>query len=568
MMAGKENSAMTILMDFAKPCKGKLIGSVILAVLGALCGMIPYLAVSRGIIMICHEDYAFSKLAFLALIALAGYLGQVWFGTFSTMKSHESAFIILRNIRMAITEKLSRVPMGTILDTPSGKFKTIIVDTVEKLELPLAHMVPELTANILIPVLMLVYLFSLDWRLALISLVTIPVGAFCYMGMMKDYEKRYARVLAAGKNMDAATVEYIGGIEVVKTFNQGERSYKKYADTVAENETAKVTWFKQTNGYYVMGLSILTATLVGVLPLGSWLFINGRVEAGTLITCIILALGLVKPLIQALQYTDSLAMVDSTVKEVGNLLDEPELVRPTERAVLADTDVSFDHVTFRYKETEVLHGISFDCAKNGMTAIVGPSGSGKSTFTNRIKKRFGDDVVVLYHDNYYRRQDGIPFEQRVTVNYDHPDSLETELLVEHLKLLRQGKAIDCPVYDYSQHNRSDKILHITPSPVILVEGILLLADPRVRELLDIKVYVEADADERILRRISRDVEERRRDLNGIIKQYLNTVKPMHYLYVEPTRSKADIVINSGKNDVAFDLFVSKISMELEKRKQG
>ena len=384
MMAGKENSAMTILVDFAKPCKGKLIGSVILAVLGALCGMIPYIAVSRGIIMICHEDYAFGKLAFLALIALAGYLGQVWFGTFSTMKSHESAFIILRNIRMAITEKLSRVPMGTILDTPSGKFKTIIVDTVEKLELPLAHMVPELTANILIPVLMLVYLFSLDWRLALISLVTIPVGAFCYMGMMKDYEKRYARVLAAGKNMDAATVEYIGGIEVVKTFNQGERSYKKYADAVAENETAKVTWFKQTNGYYVMGLSILTATLVGVLPLGSWLFINGRVEAGTLITCIILALGLVKPLIQALQYTDSLAMVDSTVKEVGNLLDEPELVRPTERAVLADADVSFDHVTFRYKETEVLHGISFDCAKNGMTAIVGPSGSGKSTIARLI----------------------------------------------------------------------------------------------------------------------------------------------------------------------------------------
>lgn len=132
---------------------------------------------------------------------------------------------------------------------------------------------------------------------------------------------------------------------------------------MAENETAKVTWFKQTSGYYVMGLSILTATLVGVLPLGSWLFINGRVEAGTLITCIILALGLVKPLIQALQYTDSLAMVDSAVKEVGDLLDEPELVRPTERAVLADADVSFDRVTFRYKETEVLHGISFDCAK-------------------------------------------------------------------------------------------------------------------------------------------------------------------------------------------------------------
>ena len=445
MMAGKENSAMTILMDFAKPCKGKLIGSVVLAVLGTLCGMIPYIAVSRGIIMICHEDYAFSKLAFLALIAFAGYLGQVWFGTFSTMKSHESAFIILRNIRMAITGKLSRVPMGTILDTPSGKFKTIIVDTVEKLELPLAHMVPELTANILIPILMLVYLFSLDWRLALISLVTIPVGAFCYMGMMKDYEKRYARVLAAGKNMDAATVEYIGGIEVVKTFNQGERSYKKYADAVAENETAKATWFKQTNGYYVMGLSILTATLVGVLPLGSWLFINGSVEAGTLITCIILALGLVKPLIQALQYTDSLAMVDSTVKEVGNLLDEPELVRPTERAVLADADVSFDHVTFRYKETEVLHGISFDCAKNGMTAIVGPSGSGKTTLVGLIARfwdvkegqiTLGDRDVREYTSGSLLKNFAIVFQNvylfedtvENNIRFGRPDASEDEII--------------------------------------------------------------------------------------------------------------------------------------------
>ena len=196
--------------------------------------------------------------------------------------------------------------------------------------------------------------------------------------------------------------------------------------------------------------------------------------------------------------------------------------------------------------------------------VAGGSGSGKSTFTNRIKEYFGDDVVVLYHDNYYRRQDGVPFEQRVTVNYDHPDSLETELLVEHLKQLKEGKSIECPVYDYTKHNRSNEVIRIDPKPVILVEGILLLADPRVRDLLDIKVYVEADADERILRRISRDVEERGRDLNGIIKQYLTTVKPMHYLYVEPTRSKADIVINSGKNDIAFDLFVSKIKLLLGK----
>ena len=151
----------------------------------------------------------------------------------------------------------------------------------------------------------------------------------------------------------------------------------------------------------------------------------------------------------------------------------------------------------------------------------------------------------------------------MTVNYDHPDSLETDLLVEHLKQLKAGKTVECPVYDYNQHNRSDEIITIEPKPVILVEGILLLADERIRDLLDIKVYVEADADERILRRILRDVEERGRDLHGIIDQYLATVKPMHYMYVEPTRAKADIVINSGKNDVAFDLFVSKITQLLD-----
>lgn len=167
-------------------------------------------------------------------------------------------------------------------------------------------------------------------------------------------------------------------------------------------------------------------------------------------------------------------------------------------------------------------------------------------------------MAVIYHDNYYRCQDDVPFEARKKVNYDHPDSLETDLLTEHLKKLKAGESIECPVYDYSQHNRSKETLHIEPKRIILVEGILLLTDPRVRELLDIKIYVDADADERILRRIIRDVKERGRDLDNIVEQYLTTVKPMHYLYVEPMRNRADIVVNSGMNDVAFDVVRSKI----------
>lgn len=195
--------------------------------------------------------------------------------------------------------------------------------------------------------------------------------------------------------------------------------------------------------------------------------------------------------------------------------------------------------------------------------IAGGSGSGKSTFTNKLKALYGDKITVLYHDNYYRRHDELSLEERKHINYDDPAALETDLLVEHLKKLKAGESIECPVYDYSQHNRSHETIHVEPKRIILVEGILLLTDPRVRELLDIKIYVDADADERILRRITRDVKERGRDLDNIVDQYLTTVKPMHYLYVEPMRNRADIVVNSGMNDVAFDVVRAKIRDLLE-----
>ncbi|MFV0635345.1 uridine kinase [Mitsuokella sp.] len=199
-----------------------------------------------------------------------------------------------------------------------------------------------------------------------------------------------------------------------------------------------------------------------------------------------------------------------------------------------------------------------DTNKTTIIGIAGGTGSGKSTFTNRLKAYFGDEVTVIYHDDYYKPHDDIPFEQRQYINYDHPDSLDTDLLVGHLEKLRAGESIDCPVYDFTRHTRSAKTKRIEPSRVIIVEGILIFQDERLRNLFDIKIFVEADADERILRRVLRDMNERGRDLENIINQYLTTVKPMHYLYVEPTKNLADIVINSGLNDVAFDIMKTKI----------
>lgn len=195
--------------------------------------------------------------------------------------------------------------------------------------------------------------------------------------------------------------------------------------------------------------------------------------------------------------------------------------------------------------------------------IAGGTGSGKSTFTNRLKRAFGDAITVIYHDNYYKPHDDLTLEERRTINYDHPDALDTDLLVRHLEELRAGRAVDCPTYDFTQHTRAKKTVAIQPSRVIIVEGILIFQDARLRDLFDIKIYVEADADERILRRVTRDIKERGRSLENIMEQYLTTVKPMHYLYVEPTKTVADLILNSGLNDVAFDIMKTKIEALLE-----
>lgn len=184
------------------------------------------------------------------------------------MLSHRAAFAILKGIRTDIAAKLSRMPLGSVIETPSGKLKTLIVDTVEKMEVPLAHLIPELTSNLLVPLFMAAYLFWLDWRMALLALATFPVGLFCYMAMTKDYAERYATVQDAGKGMNAAIVEYINGIEVIKAFNQSSASYGKFVAAVRANRDAMKDWFRATNGYYVAGMAIAPASLITVLPAG------------------------------------------------------------------------------------------------------------------------------------------------------------------------------------------------------------------------------------------------------------------------------------------------------------
>ena len=189
--------------------------------------------------------------------------------------------------------------------------------------------------------------------------------------------------------------------------------------------------------------------------------------------------------------------------------------------------------------------------------IAGGTGSGKTTITRRLLQKFSSNVSVIYHDNYYKAHNDLNYEQRSLLNYDCPDAFDTELMLRDLKRLRAGEAIRCPVYDYTIHNRSEKTVLVKPSPVVIVEGILILQDPRLCELLDIKIFVDTDADVRILRRIVRDVRDRGRSLESVVDQYLTTVKPMHEMYVEPSKRNADIIIpEGGHNLVAMDMLIA------------
>lgn len=200
--------------------------------------------------------------------------------------------------------------------------------------------------------------------------------------------------------------------------------------------------------------------------------------------------------------------------------------------------------------------------------ISGGSCSGKTTFVNRLKRRFGKEITVLSHDSYYVSRDNMSDEEKAAVNYDHPDALETELLIRHIKSLKRGRWINCPIYDFEHHTRRRKTVRIMPSKIIIVEGVLIFADEELRKLFDLKIFIDSDADERLARRVKRDMRDRGRSAESVVTQYLATVKPMHEQYVEPGRSIADIVINGGTNRAAFEMVKGMIENALSDKNDG
>ena len=385
MKEEKKESPIGILWGWGKPYHGKFIGSIALAVLGVACQMVPYFCVAHIVTLMLSGDQNFSHYTAACVIALCGYLGKVIFSNLSTTISHTATYYTLRDLRENITEKLARVPMGTILDTPSGQYKTTIVDRVEGMEPTFAHLIPEMTANVLVPLVIVVYLFVMDWRMALLSLVTLVVGLAVMSAGMKNYPVKWEGAVKAGKQMANAIVEYIGGIEVVKAFSQSAGSYKKYSDAVNYNANYYVDWMRENQKTMSAYNAILPSVLICVLPCGFAFWLSGSLELSTFLSIVIFSLGLVGPIIAAFTFTDDLAVLGTNVEEISQLLNAEELNHKDAPVKLADTGISLRSVSFSYDgTTEVLHDVNLAIHPGTMTALVGPSGSGKSTVAKLI----------------------------------------------------------------------------------------------------------------------------------------------------------------------------------------
>ena len=382
-MEGKK--PMARLWELGEDEHGGLISAIVMAIIGVLSGIVPYFAATKIIIELLKGGSNKKIYICWCLVALAGYLGKSVFYAFALSMSHKSTFSILKNVREMIIHKLPKMPLGTIIDTSSGEMKQIIVDQVESMERPLAHLLPEMTANILGPICILIYLFVLDWRMALLSVVSIPVGMLFMGVVMKNYAKQYEGSVKTNSEMNSTIVEYIGGIEVIKAFNQGKTSYAKFQDKVLANASYFYNWMKSCQFPISLSKAVSSTTLITILPIGWILYVNGSLSIETFITTIILSLGIAGPLLAAMDFIDSLAKVGTIVESIDFILKGKEQFHKTEKVNFKNMNIKLRNVSFGYHDDEeILHEINMDISERSLTAFVGPSGSGKSTIAKLI----------------------------------------------------------------------------------------------------------------------------------------------------------------------------------------
>jgi len=381
----KQQSPVGRIWELGESEHSRLVTAVVLAVIGSVCGMVPYFAAAKIIALLLAGETEFSAYTVWLVTALCGYWLRTVLYNGALSISHKATYNILKTIRQMLLAKLPKLPLGTVMDTSSGKFQQTIVDQVDGMETTLAHLFPEMTANIAAPVLTILYLFALDWRLALLSLAVFPIAFFFMKQVMGGYGKDYAGAVQATSEMSSTIIEYINGIEVIKAFNQGKNSYARLADKVRYNAQYYVNWMKKCQLGMAIAYAFFPAQMLTVLPVGWLLWLHGSLTTETFLTVVILALGMAAPIVAAFNFVDTLAQVGTTVGMVDDILHAEEQIHSETPVTFANHDIVLKNVSFGYHDDkEILHNVSLSIPEGKMTALVGPSGSGKSTLAKLV----------------------------------------------------------------------------------------------------------------------------------------------------------------------------------------
>ena len=512
-MPNKEPGAIRQLFAFVGESNSKMRISIFLAVLGEMFGIVPFLMVALLADELYRGTATIQRVLFFCGIAAICQLIKMLLTWRSSLMSHKVSFTILKNIREAITDRMAKVPMGIMLETPTGAFKNLIVDNVAKLEDSMAHFMPELPSNIAAPLCSILLIFILDWRMGLASLITIPLGILFFAAMMRGYGPRMENYMRSANDMNSSLVEYVNGIQVIKAFNRSAASYGKYSKSVNYFHDSTMEWWSQCWFWNAAARAVLPSTLLGTLPVGAWLYMEGTLSLPVFLISLVVPLGFVAPLMKVSEAMEQVSMIKGNLEQVTAFLKTPELVRPSEPVSLGERTYQFEDVHFGYKETEVLHGISFQTRPGTMTAIVGPSGSGKSTIAKLMagfwdvtsgSVRFGGQDIrqipfeQLMGEISYVAQDNFLFDKSIRENIRMGNPAATDEEVEdaakaancHDFIMQLEQGYDTLAGDAGDRLSGGERQRITiaramlkPSSVVILDEATAYADPENEALI-------------------------------------------------------------------------------------
>lgn len=508
------------LLSYSGRCKGRMAGSLLASILSVAAGFVPFYAVYRIMTAAMEGRLTFeAALPWLCLAAGSYVVSKVLFGV-STLLSHMSAYTILETLRRDFIDKLMRASLGTVQGKSIGQIKSVFLDRIEGVEVPLAHMIPELSGSMLLALGLAAWLVAIDWRMALACLVSVPIGLAVFASSLKEFNARYAAYMAESNHVNSVIVEYIEGIQVVKAFNQATDSYRKYADAVRSFKDYTMGWFRSTWVGMNLMASIMPTTLLGVVPAGLWLYFEGALAPSELAMCVILALSIVDPITRFTSFVNEMKSMEYAVSDTREFLDLPELAEPDGRAETSGASIALDHVSFSYDGgNEVIHDVSLRVPQGSFCALVGPSGSGKSTLARLIARHWdvqggsvsvgGVDVRKMPLDQLselvsFVAQDNYLFDAtiRENIRLGRPQATDEEVAAaaraacceEFVKRLPQG--IDTPAGEAGGALSGGERQRISIARAILKDAPIVLLD-------EATAFTDPENEDKIQRSIAR-----------------------------------------------------------------